>query len=181
MTSFDYKKTYADAIAELTRLQAQKANHETALLEIETQIEATTRIANAAAAMAGELPVASLDSDLWAADADTLHAAGISVATKAAVDSEPNVDLNAKKVKDILEDRGWDWSKYVNPLSTLHTTLKRLADSGAIKPTGDGKYYSTKRRVGVVVSEGGPAAPSPRGAASLPMPKTQPPKKYRPL
>jgi hypothetical protein len=145
--SFDYQAMYEDAKAELARLQTFKANHETKLVEIDSQIEAATRIANAAAAVIGEQPVASIDSD-WLANADAaaLHAAGISVAAKAVIDSEPDADLTAPMVRDALQTRGWNWERYSNPLSTLHTVLKRLAESGVINRGGDGKYFSTKRR-----------------------------------
>jgi hypothetical protein len=145
--AFDYLAMYQEAKAELERLQIFKANHETKLVEVEHEIEAATRIANAAAAIIGADPVASLDS-AWVvnADAATLRAAGISVASKAMIDSDPDSDFTAKLVKEALEKRGWDWKNYANPLSTLHTVLKRLGDSGAIKSDGDGKYYSTRRR-----------------------------------
>jgi hypothetical protein len=186
----DFKKTYVDSMAELTRLQTKKANLEADLADTDNEIEATTQIANAAASVIGEPPVPTLTSDWWInADAETLQAAGISIAVKAVIDSETDASFTAPMVRDALAKRGWDWGKYVNPLSTLHTVLKRLAEGGAINRTGDGRYRSSRERYGLKRGLLGvrlidPEPPtlarvstriSPKDAASLPMPKTAAP------
>jgi hypothetical protein len=40
----------------------------------------------------------------------------------------PSQALTAKKVRDLLRGAGFDLSSYTNPLASIHTILKRLAE-----------------------------------------------------
>jgi hypothetical protein len=40
--------------------------------------------------------------------------------------------LTPKKVRDLLREAGFDLSSYTNPLASIHTILKRLADRGEV-------------------------------------------------
>jgi hypothetical protein len=116
-----------------------------------------TQTANAIAPLIGEQRIPAL-TDFIPPIVGTamLKAAGITVAVRILFDSRFSEDLNARMVKDLLQEQGWDWTNYTNPLSTIHTVLKRLFESGAIKETEEPKglvptlmagkkYYSAKR------------------------------------
>ena len=45
----------------------------------------------------------------------------------------PSQALTAKKVRDLLRGAGFDLSSYTNPLASIHTILKRLADRGEVE------------------------------------------------
>jgi len=42
----------------------------------------------------------------------------------------PSQALTAKEVRDLLRSAGFDLSSYTNPLASIHTILKRLAERG---------------------------------------------------
>jgi hypothetical protein len=44
----------------------------------------------------------------------------------------PSQALTAKKVRDLLRGAGFDLSSYTNPLASIHTILKRLAERGEV-------------------------------------------------
>ncbi|MBZ5525081.1 MAG: hypothetical protein LAP21_22885 [Acidobacteriia bacterium] len=48
--------------------------------------------------------------------------------------------VSASDVKEQLQNRGYDFSEYSNPMALIHQTLKRLAKDGRITPKGNGKY-----------------------------------------
>lgn len=41
--------------------------------------------------------------------------------------------LTAKQVRDLLRGAGFDLSSYTNPLASIHTILKRLAERGEVE------------------------------------------------
>ena len=45
----------------------------------------------------------------------------------------PSQALSAKKVRDLLRSAGFDLSSYTNPLASIHTILKRLAERGEVE------------------------------------------------
>ena len=47
----------------------------------------------------------------------------------------PSQALTAKKVRDLLRGAGFDLSSYTNPLASIHTILKRLAERGEVVVT----------------------------------------------
>ncbi len=44
----------------------------------------------------------------------------------------PSRALTAKMVRDLLRGAGFDLSSYTNPLASIHTILKRLAERGEV-------------------------------------------------
>lgn len=44
----------------------------------------------------------------------------------------PSQALTAKEVRDLLRGAGFDLSSYTNPLASIHTILKRLAERGEV-------------------------------------------------
>jgi hypothetical protein len=45
----------------------------------------------------------------------------------------PSQALTAKQVRDLLRGAGFDLSSYTNPLASIHTILKRLAERGEVE------------------------------------------------
>jgi len=61
--------------------------------------------------------------------------------------------LSAQEIKERLDGRGFDWSRYSSPASALHTVLKRLATRGqAVAAESDGKLRYCWKQVRVVVA-----------------------------
>jgi hypothetical protein len=54
----------------------------------------------------------------------------------------PSQALTAKKVRDLLRGAGFDLSSYTNPLASIHTILKRLAERGEVEVNAsDGEVH----------------------------------------
>jgi len=156
-----YKEMFCKANEELEKLQVDKANVETELASLSAQIEAMTKTVNAIAPLIGE-PTIPQAGDLFPPVGSAwLKAAGISVATQYVIDCETGKSFSATDIRNELERLGWDWSKYKNPLSTIHTVLKRLADADAIK-----------RVVGVLEPTGRYSSKRPRTVTQVPPPPT---------
>jgi hypothetical protein len=147
----DYKEMFSKAKAKLETLQAQKANLEELVTKVNSQIEAMTQTVNAIAPIIGESPVPTLKT-LLPPGTSMLQAAGITVAIKTLLDRRANEDFSAPMIRDALQEQGWSWTNYVNPLSAIHTVLKRLLESGVIKeytgilPVGSGRRYHSASR-----------------------------------
>jgi len=63
--------------------------------------------------------------------------------------------LSAQEVKEQLDALGFDWSSYSNPISAVHTVLKRLMEKGqTVAAEGDGKVRYCWKKVRVVVAHG---------------------------
>ncbi len=59
----------------------------------------------------------------------------------------PSQALTAKKVRDLLRGVGFDLSSYTNPLASIHTILKRLAERGEVEVSesnGEVRYRWSK-------------------------------------
>jgi hypothetical protein len=149
MERIDYQRMFGQAAAELEKLQAAKHNLENQLSEVNAQIDAMTKTYNAIAPLVGEQVIPTIADIAVSAGIEVLKAAGISVAVRSLLDMHVSEDFTAAMVRDRLATKGWDWEKYVNPLSTVHTVLVRLAESGAAMEatTKDGKkcFYSARR------------------------------------
>lgn len=143
---------FASAKGELEHLQAAKTNLEEKLIEVSAKIDAMTQTVNALAPLVGETGIPSIkDPFLPPLGAGILKASGITIAVRTLLDSKAGEDFSAPVIRDQLQEHGdWDWAKYTNPLSAIHTVLKRLVESGAVKevlpPTPGGrKFYSALR------------------------------------
>jgi len=167
---------FADARAELQLRQAQKANVEALLGEINAKIEAMTKTYNAIAPLVDEQPISSVADAVLFPDIEALKAAGISVAAKFILDSAATENFTPAEVRDRLAKQGWDWGKYTNPLATVHTVLVRLAESKAVKedrtPEGRKCFYSANRisRLAVPVLTGGFTVPGSEVVSKLDTP-----------
>jgi hypothetical protein len=128
MTEFDYKRMFSEAKGELEKLHTAKANTEEHLEQLNAKIEALTQAANAIAPFAGQVRVVS-DGVSFTID----KASGITMAVRTLFDMHRGENLTAAMVRDKLEEKGWNWGDYSNPLSTIHTVLKRLEDAKTIK------------------------------------------------
>jgi hypothetical protein len=47
--------------------------------------------------------------------------------------------FDAADIKDLLDARAFDWSSYSQPLSAIHTVLKRLAENGTLSSEAEGE------------------------------------------
>jgi hypothetical protein len=153
MSPQDYKDIYSKAKTALEKLHSVKANLEEKTSSVNAEIEAMTQTVNAIAPIIGAPSIPTIKDMLLPPGTDILKAAGITVAVRALFDNKFSEDLSAPMVRDMLQEQGWDWSNYVNPLSTIHTVLKRLLEAGAIKDSNSPglspgkKYHSGKREM----------------------------------
>ncbi len=151
----DYPKLFAEAKEALQKLHGEKANIENQLESLNGQIEAMTATVNAIAPLVGERPIPTLKDTLINAGIDVLRAAGISVAVRAVMDAQPDKTFTAPTIRDLLQNQGWDWAGYANPLSTIHTVLKRLTETEppAAKAFthGQNKVYKSTRTTMLVM------------------------------
>ena len=157
MPETDYKQMFDVAEAELQSLQVEKENLELKLADVKAKIEAMATTYNALAPLVGAQLLITPQNAADAARIEALKAAGISLAIRSILDKQLQQDFTAAMMRDRLAFEGWDWGPYANPLSTIHTTLMRLAESGAAKETttkeGKKAFYSAKR---VAVSKAPP-------------------------
>ena len=148
MADLDYQRMLADTKTELQSLQTAKANLETQLTSVNARIDAMTKTYNAIAPLLGEQPIPGIMDTLINAGLEVLMTAGISVAVRSVLDAAPHESFTAAIMRDRLAAQGWDWGKYTNPLSTVHTVLVRLVESKAAKegttPEGTKCFYSAK-------------------------------------
>jgi hypothetical protein len=148
MPDFDYKKMLFDAKAELEKLHTAKANIEDHLAQLNAKISALTQTVNVIAPLVGEPTIPMLDDQF--APLAFERAAGITMAVRTLFERYRDRAFTATNVREELEKHGWDWTNYVNPLSTIHTVLKRLEEAKTIKrdvPSrvlGQVTYCSTK-------------------------------------
>ncbi len=142
----------AETKAQLDLLQKSKAQIESQLSSVRSQIDALTKTYNAIAPLVGVSPIPNLTAMILDAGLEALKAVGISAAVRSVLDSSPDENFTAATVRDRLATRGWVWGEYANPLATVHATLVRLAKSGFAKEdvTGEGKkcFSSAKRNRG---------------------------------
>jgi len=70
--------------------------------------------------------------------------------------------LPAVQVKELMEVRGFDFSGFVNPLASVHSTLRRLATQGVISASDDkgssvyvwkGPHYGARNSLANMLSE----------------------------
>ena len=122
--SIDYKSWYENAKAELARVQAEKAGLEQAIDERDRQIAALLQTMTAIAPLVGEEPPAApaLDPPVT----------GMTGCIRRIL-TEAREPLTAGEVRDRREEIGFDLKSYSNALATIHTILRRLAESGEVE------------------------------------------------
>jgi Fe2+ or Zn2+ uptake regulation protein len=132
----DWKTVYQDAKEEFERLQQDRKKLEDSLALLDPRIEALATTMRALAPIIGEeLPEGVLvrAAKEPGRDRDTTKSIRmvLGMATK---------ELSAREISDRLAAAGWRIEDYSNPLSTIHTVLKRLVKYGEVKEvsTSDG-------------------------------------------
>lgn len=137
METLDYEKVFAGVKVELEVLQEKKVVLETDLADLTARVAAMTTVYNAIAPIVGCAPIPTEETPFIEGEIDvqTLRAAGITMAVRTVINTIPPraQGMTATMVRDRLEQMGWDWRNYTNPLATVNTVLRRLKDSGAIE------------------------------------------------
>ncbi len=120
----------------------QKARLELALVEAKQQ-RLAGRKAQLLQTIAGLAPlVGEAPTD----DAVTLADAMRTVMGTAAM-ARPNTVFTAKIVRDLLQEMGFDLSKFSNPLASIHTAIARMQRAGELISMGDVGQYKWQGRV----------------------------------
>jgi hypothetical protein len=138
-----FRAIYDNATAQIKTLQEEREKTERHLEEISRQLEAWIQTANAAAPMVGEEQV-STPSALVNAGAEIMKEAGITATVRMILRNNQNGHFSPPAIRERIKTEGWDLEKtYTNPLSVIHTVLRRMVDSGEISEitTPDGKKY----------------------------------------
>ena len=114
-----------------------------------------------------------------AAMLDPLH--GMTEAVRKILNIVPNVGMQAAEIAKLMEQRGFDFGKYANPVQPVHTVLTRLCtqrdpDAKIIGRTPGGRplYAPTKRNAAIADAMNAPPFPAP--PLGIPVPGLTPPK-----
>jgi hypothetical protein len=139
----DYKRTFDKLKEDIAHLDRSRINVEDQLSKLIIQRDALVQ-----PILGEELIVVE---NAVNASIEAISSAGISPAVRMILDGYPHESFTAATMRDRLAQRGWDWSKYINPLATVHSVLVRLAKAGHAKedtktnPDGAKSFYSSKR------------------------------------
>lgn len=127
--TFDYKTSYESAKVELARVQAHKLALAQDLEQCDKQITALIEAMRALAPMAGEQA-----PDLPSVGETDTPPGGMTDCVRAILKKAPE-PLTASEIRASLVEIGFDMDAYSNPLATVHTVLRRLAESGEVETT----------------------------------------------
>ncbi len=117
--AMDYRALYETTKNEIQKLEAEKIELQLAIAERDKQIAALIQTMHAIAPLIGETPPES-------------PAGGMTDSIRKLM-AEAGHPLTASEIRDRLEAMGFDMKSYSNPLATIHTVLRRLADSGEVE------------------------------------------------
>jgi len=117
--ALDYRALYETTKAELEKLEVEKNELQLAIAERDKQIGALIQTMNAIAPLIGET-------------LSETSAGGMTDSIRKLM-AEAGHPLTAAEIRDRLEAIGFDMKSYSNPLATIHTVLRRLADSGEVE------------------------------------------------
>jgi hypothetical protein len=136
MDKLQYKGQLVGYTADLISLEAKLAELDIQRDELRKQIEHTKYMIAHLSALAGE----GFELDV--------SALGFTDACRVVLRDAYPARLTAIDVRDALGKRGFDLSSYTNPLASIHTILKRLADAGEAncKEEGFRTTYQWTRR-----------------------------------
>jgi hypothetical protein len=126
--SKSYAEAFDDAVAEIRQLLDKRAQVNERLFELKETVRVLGH---------------SLDQDrkrkeqlMHTLDELSVFTPRLTDAVKdalySAVDSRGHRKLPAIQVKELMEVRRFDFSNFPNPLASVHSTLRRLADQGSI-------------------------------------------------
>lgn len=152
MEDTDFKGMFSRAKEALESLDITIANLDEELAKARRQRVAAAVVYNAVAPLVGEqLLPADSDILLPVLDPQRVKTSGITVAIRYVLDASIKENFTPAQMRDRLAEIGWDWSKYTNPLATVHTTLTRLAEAGKAKTERNSdnrrSFYSANRPV----------------------------------
>lgn len=116
MTEPDYKKIYADLTSRVSQLCHNRDELELQLGDIKTQIANLRHTLRHLGPLAG-----------YTYEVESLSDLGITDAVRSVLD--PGSKLSSRDVKERMEARGFDFSKYSVPDASIRTILKRLVDA----------------------------------------------------
>lgn len=150
VTVKSYAKAFDDAIAEIRQLLDKRAQMNERLFELRETVRALAHSLNQDRKRKEQL-MHTLDElsvftpRLTDAVKDALYSA---------LNSRGHRRMPAIQVKELMEVRRFDFSNFPNPLASVHSTLRRLADQGSIGSTvrmgatvyfWNGAHYGARR------------------------------------
>jgi hypothetical protein len=140
--ALDYMELLESAKKELISLQQLRNDIELQKAEVDAKILGLSRTIIALAPVTG--PEEERKWLAFLGEIGTVPAeVGITEMIRTAIKGAES-PLGAQEVKTKLEAKGWDFSRYSNALSTIHTILKRLHEAGELREypaSGGGKKY----------------------------------------
>jgi hypothetical protein len=141
MAEPDYKKMYAELSTRVHELSTQRDELELQLGEITTQLANLHRTLNHLSPLAGHTFAVENISNL-----------GITDAVRAVL--KPDTKMSAGDVREKMQEKGFDFSKYSAPDASVRTILKRLVDAkpaqAVVEKEGWKTYY---RAVPIEISD----------------------------
>lgn len=140
--SVDFPSWYENAKAELEKLRGEQEQLERELEDREQRMAVLERTVNFLAPLVGEVPERAAPEGTNAGMTDSIR----EILRKS---PEP---LTASEIRDALERLGFDMKSYSNPLATIHTVLRRLAEADEVETTHEmapGKRYAMPTFKGV--------------------------------
>jgi hypothetical protein len=126
MSSEDYKRLFREAQADLIRALQDRDR-------LNLEIVRLQRLASSLAGMANQ-------SERYEQTQQAIAAEISFIETVHAIIRSAERPLTAIDVRERLAHYGYDLSVYSNPMGFVHTSLKRLKDSGRIAEAGAGAF-----------------------------------------
>jgi hypothetical protein len=137
MTGSDYQEIVAQSLQRFQNLYNQREEIDAELVKLRQFMYATVNM------------IADKDRAKWKAEIDS--AAGRMIATSASLadsvrrvfDDHPLYGFTAGSIREMLIEAGFDFSSYTsNPLSSISTTLRRMAETGELQTREDSEGVS---------------------------------------
>jgi hypothetical protein len=140
MTTPDYRAIFDQLSTKHSELFQQRTELEVQLGDINKQIESIQETLTHLASLAGIGPSVF----------DDIATLGITDAVRAVLD--PSNRMSPAEVKTVMENRGFDFSRYSAPDASVRTILKRLVDAGKAQQEKEGhkifyKYLPTDEEI----------------------------------
>lgn len=161
-TPIDYWKLFANLMERRATLIRQRDEAEVELAKMKQLITSVF----------GMLPESQQKANQQAIDDMEAESAGLQDAIKLVFSTHPGEWMTASHVHDHLRNMGFDFRQYKsNPLASIATTLKRVADTGFVRSTasGSGALYLREgtmqklKSVAELLGDNAPIRPRRRG------------------
>jgi hypothetical protein len=130
----DYWKMFTELMERRARLTRQRDEAEVELAKMKQLIVAVFALLSEDQQKANQQAIDDMEAE----------SAGLQDAIKLVFSTHAGEWLTASDVRDHLNDMGFDFRQYkANPLASIGTTLKRIADTGYVETTsgGSGTLY----------------------------------------